>query len=181
MRFVTSNQHKFNEIREALAKYGIETEWMKMKYEEIQADSTAEISLDSAKKLSTAIGEDFFLEDTGLYIKALHGFPGPYSSYVSTTVGNSGILRLIEGRTREAEFVTILTYKGHDQLVQFEGVLRGQIAYKEAGEGGFGFDPIFIPEGQDRTLAEMSISEKNEISHRSQAVGKFANYIIKKA
>lgn len=141
-----------------------------MAYEEIQADETSEISLDSARKLSSEIKGTFFLEDTGLYIDALNGFPGPYSSFVSRKLGNPGILKLLEGKDRKARFVTVITLCEADRFKQFTGVLEGGIAEEAKGSGGFGFDPIFIPAGRDRTLSEMSVDDKNSISHRSKAL-----------
>lgn len=174
--FVTSNEHKFNEINNVLGTLGFEISWGRVKYEEIQADSTAVISLDSARKLAVRLKEDFFLEDTGLYIESLKGFPGPYSSFVSATVGNEGILKLLQGKGRAARFMTVITYHSQGKFLQFEGVLEGTIGNSILGEGGFGFDPIFIPEGSDKTLAEMSVSEKNSISHRTRAIQKLVEY-----
>jgi dITPase (EC 3.6.1.-) len=96
LKFLTSNMHKYNEISAFLGQLGIECQWVKMKYEEIQGESTEEISRDSAVKLSRQMGDKFFLEDTGLYINSLKGFPGPYSSYISKTIGNEGILDLLK-------------------------------------------------------------------------------------
>lgn len=175
--FITSNRHKYLEISSALSVYGYEITWKNLKYEEIQADSTIEVSLDSAAKLSKSITEDFFIEDTGLYIDQLNGFPGPYASYVASTIGNEGILRLLSGKERGARFITIITYHRKGKLEQFFGELKGNISQEPLGTGGFGYDPIFIPAGKELTLAEMSLTEKNQISHRSIATGKFANYL----
>lgn len=175
--FITSNEHKFREIRDAMHKTGLELQWEKTQYVEIQGDTTAEISLDSARRLSDRIAKDFFLEDTGLYIDSLNGFPGPYSSYVASTVGNEGILKLLSGKGRKARFMTVITYSSKGVYTQFEGVLEGRISESVSGNFGFGFDPIFIPEGQSRTLAEMTVDEKNRISHRSRALSKLVEHI----
>lgn len=177
MIFVTSNQHKFLEINRMMGYSGISVSWKKMKYEEIQADTTEEISLDSARKLSSVIDEPFFLEDTGLFIDSLRGFPGPYSSYVQSTIGNSGILHLLGGLDRSAYFLTVITYYDGRQYVQFSGKLVGTIADSERGRSGFGYDPIFQPEGQRETLGEMDIEKKNSISHRSKAAKAFIEYL----
>ncbi|MEM0158040.1 MAG: XTP/dITP diphosphatase [Thermoplasmataceae archaeon] len=175
--FVTSNSHKFQEIRELLKQYGIEIEWMNIKYEEIQASTTEEISADSAHKLASLIKRPFFIEDTGLYIEALNGFPGPYSSYVFSSIGNKGILKLLDGIGRNAEFRTVITYFDGAQYFQFTGKLHGTIADRERGNSGFGYDPIFIPDGGKETLGEMDLSQKNLISHRASAARLFADYI----
>ncbi len=175
--FVTSNEHKFKEIRASMERAGLDLQWEKSQYMEIQADTTAEISLDSAKRLSEKIEKDFFLEDTGLYIDSLKGFPGPYSSYVASTVGNEGILSLLAGKERTGRFLTVITYCSNGVFTQFEGVLEGRISEKVSGNHGFGFDPVFIPEGHDVTLAELTIEEKNKISHRSRALSKLIEFM----
>ncbi len=177
LRFVTSNQHKFMEIKEVFRREGIAIEWIKKKYEEIQADNTEYISLDSARKLSSEIKGRFFLEDTGLYIDSLKGFPGPYSSYVAGTIGNEGILRLIEGLDRSCHFLTVITYFDGGSYLQFSGILKGHISIEIKGNGGFGYDPVFIPEGHKLTLAEMDIGMKSSISHRSIATQKFISHL----
>ncbi len=177
MIFVTSNQHKYQEVSSIMHDYGFIVEWRRMKYQEIQADTTEEISLDSAKKLAPFLGEEFFLEDTGLYIAALSGFPGPYSSYVQGTIGNSGILRLIDGMNRSAYFLTVITFYDGAEFHQFSGRLKGAIALEIAGKGGFGYDPIFIPEGESLTLGEIPVSTKNSISHRRKAVTEFLKFL----
>ncbi len=158
---------------------GFSIEWVKLSYEEIQADETSEISLDSAKKLSHTISDTFFLEDTGLYIESLRGFPGPYSSFVAKKLGNNGILKLLEGKDRKARFVTVITLVENMKFHQFEGVLEGTISIDQKGTGGFGFDPIFVPNGEYRTLAEMSTEEKNRISHRSRALELLISHLIR--
>lgn len=176
IKFITSNEHKFQEVSARLAEAGIDIEWMKMAYEEIQADDTGEISLDSAKKISQLVEGPFFLEDTGLYIDSLGGFPGPYSSFVSRKIGNAGILRLVDGKARDARFVTVITYSDGRNYHQFTGVLEGEISPESRGDRGFGFDPIFIPYGMEDTLAQMDIGEKNSISHRSMALEQLISF-----
>lgn len=167
--FITSNSHKFDEVSALMARAGLKVKWNNTKYVEIQGNTTAEISLDSAQRLLDELDEDFFLEDTGLYIDALNGFPGPYSSYAASTIGNAGILDLLAGKERKAKFLTVVTYCREGKCHQFEGALHGNIANSISGNGGFGFDPIFIPEGLNVTLAEMDVEMKNSVSHRGQA------------
>ena len=174
---MTSNKHKFKEIQEIMRRYGIELDWKEMKYEEVQGEGTAKISLDSATKVSRMINEPFFLEDTGLYINHLSGFPGPYSSYVQKTIGNNGILRLMTDTDRSAEFLTVITYWDGSMYHQFTGINRGSISVEARGNEGFGYDPIFVPEGTRKTLAEMSLQEKNMISHRYRAVMEFVKFL----
>ncbi len=176
IKFVTSNEHKYRELNSIFSAHDIEIEWVKMKYEEIQADTTEEISLDSCRKLQSVIEGTFFMEDTGLYISPLKGFPGPYSSYVNSTIGNKGILSLL-GVDRRAHFQTVISLSYGRKVYQFSSTLRGTISTEERGENGFGFDPVFIPEGEGFTLAEMDPERKNTISHRRKAAEKLIDFI----
>ena len=177
MRFVTSNRHKFAEVSETMKQYSIEVSWEELTYEESQADTTEEISLDSCRKLQKNILGDFFIEDTGLYVDSLNGFPGPYSSYVQKTIGNEGLLKLLAGKNRNAKFVTVITLSFSGKIKQFKGVLEGIIALSITGDKGFGYDPVFIPSGQGKTLAQMETDEKNIISHRGKAVGQMIDFL----
>lgn len=179
IRFVTSNGNKFQEVKELMEAQKIDIQWHQLRYEEIQADTTGEISRDSCAKLSLKLEGKFFLEDTGLYIDPLNGFPGPYSSYVQKTIGNKGILRLLHNNGRDAAFLTVVSYWNGKEVIQFSGELKGKISYTERGQSGFGYDPIFIPAGYEKSLAEMTITEKNILSHRSIAVSKFIDYLRK--
>ncbi len=177
MKFVTSNKHKFDEISEMFRNAGIHIEWLKLKYDELQEDFTESISYKSAVSLMDIIDGDFFLEDTGLYIQSLSGFPGPYSSFVSKTISNDGVLKLLVGKDRTAYFKTVVSLCINGKILQFGGILNGKIAERASGEKGFGFDPIFIPNGRDKTLADMGIKEKNEFSHRSRAIKTFIFFL----
>lgn len=179
MKFVTSNRHKFDEISRQLAKHSIPVQWVEKKYEEMQSDFTEAISFQSCAVLAQEISDNFFLEDTGLYIRALKGFPGPYSSYVKATVDLQGIIRLLKGsEDRTAYFKTVISLHTRGRIVQFGGVLRGRIASEPRGSGGFGYDPIFVAESAgDRTLAELTLDGKNALSHRGRAIELLARYI----
>jgi XTP/dITP diphosphohydrolase len=112
------------------------------------------------------------LEDSGLFIEALNGFPGVYSAYVFQTIGQMGILRLMEGkRDRDARFESRIALSLPDGNVELvSGTCTGTIPQTMRGSEGFGFDPVFIPEGDYRTFAEMSIEEKEVHSHRGKAL-----------
>ncbi|NOZ89276.1 MAG: RdgB/HAM1 family non-canonical purine NTP pyrophosphatase, partial [Crenarchaeota archaeon] len=123
-------------------------------------------------------GTPVAVEDAGLFVDALSGFPGPYSSYVYKTIGVHGILRLLEGEeNRAARFVSVIAYAGPWGVQLFRGEVKGSIAAEPRGSGGFGFDPIFIPEGADKTFAEMNIEEKNMYSHRARAARKLCSWL----
>jgi XTP/dITP diphosphohydrolase len=115
---------------------------------------------------------DFIVEDSGIFIEPLDGFPGVYSAYVLRTVGNPGILRLLGDRKdRGAVFRSCFGHFDHSRgPMVVTGECRGTISFEERGSGGFGYDPIFIPEGDERTFAEMQIEDKNLVSHRGKAL-----------
>ncbi|MBC7080230.1 MAG: XTP/dITP diphosphatase [Methanothrix sp.] len=166
IRFVTSNRGKFIEAQRILG--GIVQ--ADLGYTEIQADTLEEVVLFGLKELSTRLDSPFIIEDAGLFVEALNGFPGVYSAYVQKTIGNSGILRLMDGiENRAASFRSVVGYSAPGmEPVLFKGELRGVIGFEARGTGGFGYDPIFEVDG--RTLAEMDLEEKNMISHRGRSM-----------
>jgi XTP/dITP diphosphohydrolase len=177
--FVTGNIHKFNEARRVLVEYGISVAMLNIDAIEIQDDSLENIAktsaIDAAKKSNLPV----FVEDAGLFINALKGFPGPYSSYIYRTIGAGGILKLMQGeRKRDAYFSSVVAFCNPRESFEpkiFQGKVEGRITYEEKGKQGFGFDPIFQPYGRNGiTFAEMTTHEKNKHSHRAQALRKFA-------
>ncbi|MGC8514729.1 MAG: non-canonical purine NTP pyrophosphatase [Thermoplasmata archaeon] len=178
MILVTSNEHKFEEIAAMFRIAEIPLEWKHVKYEEIQEDTTEMISYRSCVEVRKELHDDFFLEDTGLYVPALRGFPGPYSSYVNTTIGYVGLQQLVEGKDRTAYFKTVISLSMNGRIMQFGGVLKGAISSEAKGATGFGFDPVFVPEGDVLTLAEMDVETKNRFSHRGRAVSALIKYLI---
>lgn len=179
--FVTGNVHKFHEARIFLREFGITTAMLKLKTKEIQADEISSIAETSAQEAAAKSKMPIFVEDAGLFIKALNGFPGPYSSYVYRTLGTKGILKLIRNvSTRDAHFQSAVAFCDPyrlDSVRCFTGGVTGRIASKERGKRGFGFDPIFEPlANPKRTFAEMTRQEKNKHSHRAQALAQFAEW-----
>ncbi len=176
--FITSNEGKYREARAIGEKYGVEVNWMQVEYLEPQGADLKEIAKKSAEILSEKINSSFFIEDSGLFVEALNGFPGPYSSYVFKTIGNSGILKLMEGvENRNAYFMAVIAYWDGNKVWTFEGRVDGKIAKSARGDAGFGYDPIFEYEG--KTFAEMG-DEKNEYSHRRKALEKFFEWLSKR-
>uniref|UniRef100_A0A7C4I3R6 dITP/XTP pyrophosphatase n=1 Tax=Caldiarchaeum subterraneum TaxID=311458 RepID=A0A7C4I3R6_CALS0 len=177
--FVTSNPHKAEEVRRIFKKYGLRFKIHSMKTLEVQSTSLAEIACISAAQAYANLEKPLFVEDSGLFIEALQGFPGPYSSYVYKTIGLDGVLKLV-GDRREAVFKSVICLYGvEDRPLFFSGESRGRIAEEPRGRHGFGFDPIFIPRGSRKTLAEMSLDEKNRFSHRGRAVEGLVKWIYK--
>ncbi|MCS7132086.1 MAG: XTP/dITP diphosphatase, partial [Hadesarchaea archaeon] len=174
---------KFEEAREIASSYGIKLKMHRAPREEIQSDKLEEIAMRSVISACLALKKPCFVEDAGLFVKALNGFPGPYSSYAFKTIGNKGLLKLMAGEDdRRAEFRSVVAYcEPNSKPVVFSGNVRGCIALTTHGSGGFGFDPIFIPiGGNGRTFAEMSIDEKNKFSHRAKAIEKFLKWYIQR-
>ncbi len=176
----TSNRHKVEEIALALAQYGIEVVAVKAEKLEIQSRSLEEIALTAAKNLSE-MDAPVAVEDAGLFIRALRGFPGPYSHYAYDTIGIPGVLKLLEGvEDRRAVFVSVIAVKTPDGRVEaFRGEVEGIITREPRGTRGFGFDPIFQPLGASKTFAEMTIEEKNAYSHRAKAARALAEWLVK--
>ncbi len=155
-----------------MAEHGYELEHVKSSYPEIQGDTLEETIVPGLQWLMSKYNRPLMIDDSGLFVDALKGFPGVYSSYVFKTLGCDGILRLMEGvGQRSARFeccIGFMAPAGEPYVAK--GVARGTIAARKAGSGGFGYDPIFIPEKHERTYAQLKISEKNKISHRGRAI-----------
>jgi len=177
--FVTSNVHKFMEARPVLAEYGIATTLLRFKALEIQDENIENIAETSAAEASRECNLPVLVEDAGLFIEALNGFPGPYSHYVYQTIGTKGILKLMrDADQRDAHFRSIVAFCDTDgSLKTFHGEAAGKIAEEERGSFGFGFDPVFEPsEAPGKTFAEMTLMEKGRCSHRAKALRKFAEW-----
>ena len=178
LTFVTSNRHKFSEVSAILQEYEIPVEMASLELREIQADTLEEIAAEKAREACRRVGGPAMVEDTGLFIDALGGFPGPYSAYVFRTVGNEGVLRLLEGATdRGATFQSVFAYCRPDGPSEcFPSAVTGSIA-QECRGGGWGYDPIFIAEGASgRTYGELG-GDKNRLSHRRKALDNLARWI----
>jgi len=180
LTFVTTNTGKANEVKSLIKPLGIEIDVRAIKLTEIQSDSLEEIAMRSCEEAHEILKEPVFVEDAGLFIERLNGFPGPYSSYVYRTIGVAGILKLMEyEENRAAHFKSCIACKlSREPPVLFSGVCVGRISHEPRGLSGFGFDPIFIPEeGDGRTFAEMSVEEKNAVSHRGKSVRLLAEWL----
>ncbi|WP_287954211.1 RdgB/HAM1 family non-canonical purine NTP pyrophosphatase [Acidiplasma sp.] len=173
--FVTHNKNKYIEAYKEFKENGIDISWIETEYPEVQGNDNEFISRWSCESLVGQVNEPFFIDDTGLYIENLNGFPGPYASYVHDTLGNSLIVRLASGS--RAYFKTVISFYYKNNIYQFSGILKGIIADVEHGGHAFGYDPIFVPENSNKTLSELSIEEKNKISHRGKAIKKFMAFL----
>lgn len=136
-----------------------------------------------AKFVNTQTGKNVFADDTGLEIDSLNGEPGVYSARYSGVERNSDknielVLTKLKNKTnRNSRFKTIISLIIDGKSVNFEGVVEGKITEEKRGSNGFGYDPIFQPNGYSSTFGEMSLKEKNKISHRSIAINKMVQYL----
>lgn len=172
---MTTNNGKFREISQQMAQHGIQLEHLKTPYPELQAESLEATIIPGLQWLISKFERPVMIDDSGLFVDALRGFPGVFSSHAFKTLGCEGILRLLGDESdRGARFECCVGFMapGGEPFIA-KGVAEGSISTGMRGSGGFGYDPIFVPEGRAETYAEMSVEEKNEISHRGIAIRKF--------
>lgn len=185
--FVTNNPHKLEEIRKIV---GERIEIYSLKeincLEEIPetADTIRDNAIMKAQYVAEKYGVDCFADDTGLEVSALGGAPGVHTArYASEeghdTIGNMQLLlQNIEGETdRSAQFVTYIALIIKGEIRTFEGICKGTILTQMQGNEGFGYDPIFQPEGFEKTFAQMTSEQKNAVSHRGKATRKLIEYL----
>ena len=188
--FATGNSHKLQEVQ-GLFKEGFALSCLKDVNitEEIPetADNLVDNALQKAWYVYKKCGIPCFADDTGLEVEALNGAPGVYSARYAGEQKDSklNMLLLLKNMTgkenRNARFRTIIAYIDENaQEHIFEGEIRGKIIENMTGENGFGYDPIFVPEGYDKTFAQLSSETKNKRSHRARAMEKFLSYINSK-
>ncbi|MBE6522334.1 MAG: RdgB/HAM1 family non-canonical purine NTP pyrophosphatase [Thermoplasmata archaeon] len=170
LKVITSNPGKVAEYQKAFDELGIEMEHYRLPYDEVQTSDLEEVVNKGMDEIISKGVRNFIVDDTGLFIDSLKGFPGVWSAYAQKTIGNKGILKLMDGvEDRGAEFRCCIGCDIDGERIVVVGVCRGYITESEKGADGFGFDPIFSPDGK-LTFAEMSIEDKNLISHRGNAV-----------
>ena len=177
LHFASNNYNKYVEIQSVLQKYSINVYFSRMILTEIQSDFLVEIATEKSRSAFEKILMPIIVEDDGLFIDELDGFPGQYSSYVFKTIGNDGIIKLlINSKTRIAYFKSVFAFYDGNILRSFVGETKGKIAHRPMGKG-WGYDPMFIPDGIDITFGQLhQENRKEEFSHRTQALIKFANW-----
>ncbi|BCU67217.1 non-canonical purine NTP pyrophosphatase [Sulfolobales archaeon HS-7] len=176
---ITSNKGKAEEIIHLSRAYGIALRWINYSKPEIQAEELEDVVRFGCSVLRPSMNKPFILEDAGLFINALSGFPGPYTSYAYKTIGTRGVLKLMKGeRDRTASFKSVICLADENDEKLFVGAVTGVISEEVRGSGGFGFDPVFIPEGEKITFAEMDLEEKNRISHRARSFSQLVKYLL---
>ena len=187
--FATNNAHKLEEIRAIL---GNSIEILSLADIHCHADipETADTLEGNARQKSRYVyehyGLDCFDDDTGLEVESLGGAPGVYSARYANGQGhdsqanmNKLLKEMEEKNDRKAQFRTIISLIEKGEERQFEGIVKGQITREKRGESGFGYDPIFQPDGYETTFAELGSDIKNRISHRARAVAALCDYLRK--
>jgi XTP/dITP diphosphohydrolase len=183
--FATNNAHKLEEVAAIL---GDSYEVLSLREIGCDADipetanSFAGNALQKAQYVKDYYGYDCFADDSGLEVDVLDGAPGIYSARYSGGGSEANMDKLLHNLTgkseRGAQFRTVIALLVGEESHLFEGIVRGTIIEERRGEGGFGYDPIFVPEGYDLTFAELGSEVKNRISHRAQAVKQLAEYLL---
>jgi XTP/dITP diphosphohydrolase len=168
--FVTSNEHKRREVQQIL---GVALEGADLDLPEIQAIDPAEVAAEKARVAREALGDTdlpVLVEDSGLMVDAWGGFPGALTKWLMQSVGNEGLLRMLApGEDRLARAVCVVALaEAQGKVHTFRGEVRGTVAESPRGEGGFGYDPVFVPGWSSLTYAEMG-EGKNTDSHRARA------------
>lgn len=184
--FASANENKVREISKLV---GNRIQLMGLKdincLEDIPetSDTIEGNAIQKAQYVFDNYGINCFAEDTGLEIKALDMRPGVYTARYAGEKKDPDanmekvLNELQHEKGREARFKTVIAYIKDGDLFTFEGIINGDIATEKIGDGGFGYDPIFIPENENRTFAQMSDDEKNENSHRGRALAKFLDFL----
>lgn len=185
--FVTNNQHKLDEIKNIL---GQEFNIVSLNdigcYDDIPetGDTLEENASQKSNYIASRYALDCFADDTGLEVDALGGQPGVHSArYAEETDHDSqaNMAKLLDklgnNNNRKARFRTVISLIVHGKEHRFEGIVEGRIAHQPSGVRGFGYDPVFIPDGYDKSFAELGDEVKNQISHRARAVRKLAEHI----
>jgi XTP/dITP diphosphohydrolase len=194
LAFATQNKHKIEEINDVLRKNLVQDQnrqWNIIGLDEIQchedipetSDTLEGNALQKAKYVLDNYGHDCFADDTGFEVESLGGKPGVYSARYAGPQRNFDdnirkVLEELKGyENRQARFRTVIALVLDSKQYFFEGWIEGRVINEKRGAGGFGYDPVFIPDGHDKTFAEMNLDEKNQISHRGLAVKKLIDFL----
>lgn len=181
----THNDHKAKEFRDILPQYSVQTLADLGHDDEIKETATSleGNSFIKAETVFKRYGHVVISDDSGLEVDALNGAPGVYSARYAGDLRNDQrntekLLDELQGASnRKAQFRTVITLMNAESSFQFEGIVKGTIAKSPRGETGFGYDPVFIPEGVQQTFAELAANEKNKISHRANAIEKLLHFL----
>jgi XTP/dITP diphosphohydrolase len=185
--FATSNENKAIELQKMMGDF-IKIDSLKDLFFTDEIEETEDTLEGNSKLKAKAVFKEFeracFADDTGLEVNALNGAPGVYSArYAGPECDahqnmNKLLTDLRDSSNRKARFRTVITFMDHEELIQFEGIVEGKIINQKRGTFGFGYDPLFIPNGSSSTFAEMTLEEKNKFSHRALAFSKLKIHLL---
>jgi len=178
--FITSNKGKYKEVANKLIEADFKVIQKNLGYPEVQANSLEDVVNFGVSYILERFHKPFIIEDAGIFIKNLNDFPGVYSADVFYKIGCKGILKLLDGikKDRGACFKSVIAYVNSDKQIHvFAGECFGHIGFEEVGDNGFGYDPVFIPKGENKTFAEMTVDEKNRFSHRGNSLDRLLEFI----
>ncbi|MHA1109618.1 MAG: XTP/dITP diphosphatase [Promethearchaeota archaeon] len=183
LSFLTGNTHKFQEVKVFIESSGLDAVITQKNVPliEIQTDSIEEVAVHKVESVGDSIQGNYFVEDAGFFIDKLKDFPGVFSSYIQEMIGNEGVLKLMKDVTeRDASFRSVIALKLENTIHTFHGRVDGKVSDDIKGTQGFGYDPIFIPDGLDQTFAEISMENKNSMSHRIHALQQMCDFLLEK-
>jgi XTP/dITP diphosphohydrolase len=178
--FVTTNKSKIDEVNEVLKEYGFVAVQQEGEKKEDKDANMQSIAKDAAKELSQELNIPVIVEDTGLFFSAYNNFPGAQSKFVFNGIGYEGILRLLEGKDRAAYFETVIAYcEPNKEPVSFDGKMEGTISEKVSNpqEAYMPYDSLFVPNGEEKPICQMTIQKKSSLSQRSVATKKLGEFL----
>ncbi|MCL5427967.1 MAG: non-canonical purine NTP pyrophosphatase [Candidatus Marsarchaeota archaeon] len=170
---------KYKEASSILSDFRIRMKTIELR--EIQSVQVREVVSEKAKEAYRKLRRPLFVEDTGLYIDAMNGFPGALAKPLIESVGTAGVCRMVDSFGRRSAYAeTCIGYADGRGVKVFSGKVGGRIAGRPRGDNGFGWDPVFVPDGHAQTFAQMPMTEKNRISHRAMAFRAFGAYMSRR-
>ena len=184
--FATNNHHKLSEVQEIIGNHFKLISLLEAGFTGYINENQNTIegnAVEKAKYIFNKLIRNCFADDTGLEVEALHNAPGVFSARYAGVENNSEanigklLLNLTGKNNRNAQFRTVISLIFNEKEYLFEGIVKGTIINQKRGKDGFGYDPVFVPDGYNKTFAEMPVSMKNKISHRAKAVQKLAAFL----
>ncbi len=173
--FATGNKNK---VREAQSVLQIELEIADIELDEVQSMDLIYVAKKKAEEAFAILKKPVIIDDVGIFIAALNGFPGPFVKFMEESMGIKKLLDLLKDeKNRDIVVQSVVAFHNGQEVFIFVGEVKGEIAREMRGTDGWGFDPIVIPAGQTQTYAELGFDKKNELSHRKKAFVKFKEFL----
>ncbi|XOB40473.1 MAG: non-canonical purine NTP pyrophosphatase [Candidatus Nealsonbacteria bacterium] len=181
--FITGNKSKLAETTKMAERFSVKIVGQKANLFEPMVSDSTKILIDKAKDAYKKFGKPLIVDDAGIYFGAYPNFPGVFTKFIIKLLGFNGIIKLLEGKSKDAYFKCTIGFIDEklDQPLLFEGISKGKITEKISinFNGNFEFNSIFIPEGESKTFSEMSIEERSKHCHRDRALEKFLSWYVK--